>query len=152
MTDDYLVHYGVLGMKWGVRKQRKQAIKSAKKSNRKEIDKINAKYDVKKYGGKKKAITKISNKAELARKARTIAKKGAGILSSSYITTGALHSVWATGAQSSIAWLGFSALSDPLLSIPIAALGTGAAIYASKAKGKTSRSSKKRIQNIKNYT
>ena len=35
MNEDYLIHYGVLGMKWGVRKKRYNFIKSMVKKTTK---------------------------------------------------------------------------------------------------------------------
>lgn len=59
-TDQYLVHYGVLGMKWGVRKDRRKAVKKAK-FEKKVSD--TAKSDLKKSSGNvSKAIKSRENK------------------------------------------------------------------------------------------
>lgn len=59
MSDDYLMHYGVLGMKWGVRKDRS----SKSSSTRKKRSKASADYKEAKTLNKK-GVKKLSN-AEL---------------------------------------------------------------------------------------
>ena len=39
-NDQYLIHYGVLGMRWGVRKDRKAALKSSKQQYKSDVKKI----------------------------------------------------------------------------------------------------------------
>jgi hypothetical protein len=51
--DSYLAHYGVKGMKWGVRKQ------AERNARRKQLSKVNAKYG-KKYTGDKSTISERS--------------------------------------------------------------------------------------------
>ena len=69
-NSQYLIHYGVLGMKWGVRKDRRasrQERKQQKEASKKAAAKSTAKAYTKKYGSKEKAIEQLNKEAKVAK-------------------------------------------------------------------------------------
>ena len=52
-VDDFLAHYGVKGMKWGVRRENKSAVKTARKAGRqKNVANLKSRYTQTKANGK----------------------------------------------------------------------------------------------------
>lgn len=164
-TSDYLVHYGVLGMKWGVRKDRRKAVTSLKKKNTEERKKTasrnRAKIDIAKYGSKSNAVKALSKKADKKANAKTLAKKGAGYTASILSTHGALSLANAQGFASAASLAnslagktllaGGAAMGMPVAAILGAAgLGVGAAVVTSKMKkSKRSKKDQSRIDAVK---
>lgn len=156
MEEEYLLHYGVLGMKWGVRKQRRAAVKAfnkkKKEQNDRAIAKTEAKLNVKKYGSKREAVKKMTRNAETAASARKKVKQGsllaASVLSSS---AGALSLAQAAAAVTWYAGMGITATINPTIPLAYLAVGTASAVAAGKAKKKVSKRANKQIENVKKY-
>lgn len=158
-NSDYLVHYGVLGMKWGVRRDRRKAVSSYKKKTKqqakKALAKKQAKADIAKYGSKSNAIAKLTEKADKKAYAKKIDKAGAALVTS--LLTGA-------GSLKYAAMVGYGLAKVPtaaLLSVTgpwtLASLGLGTAamtsaqiyqIYSS-SKPKRSKKDQARIDAVK---
>lgn len=156
--DNYLYHYGVIGMKWGVQKQRKASIKAAKQKANKKAEiankRIDAKKKVDKYGSKKKAVEKMTSNANKAAEARQVLKQGAGIAAS-------LHSIMeittyanAVAAADIFAKTGFITGASLAGGLPIpvySLMAAGGAAAAVAAKKRVSKRSMKKIANVKKY-
>lgn len=161
MEEDTLIHYGVLGMKWGVRKQKKSS--SLGRQYKKEVKaKKKAKKDISTYGGKKKAIKALNEKADRKAKAKAVAKNIAvkgGAYISSLGSLGQLLSIHGVssipiGASTSAQFMAGLApfLANPLTWV-YGGVGASAAVAATAYKAKKNRSKKdnKRIENVKKY-
>ena len=156
MENDELKHYGVRGMKWGVRKNRynsansyrKKATEQARKDYDDRLSKIQAKTVIKKAGSKQEAIKQVtrSNKIE-----KTL-KKGA--LAATSLVSGAYGSLgvsaiakastdaylFSSGAAAAIWGVKVTALTGGLGAV---AIGTGVAAAKYKTSKLTNRNKKK---------
>lgn len=70
MSEDYLCHYGVLGMKWGVRKNRKKSSFFSRKAKKKQENQNGSKEEIVK--AKKKVKIKDLSDSELQAKVRRL--------------------------------------------------------------------------------
>lgn len=69
MNNDYLIHYGVLGMKWGVRKKRNynKSIRRINERYKKKASKVEAKRNEKNSAKIDKKLAKLDRKKNLAK-------------------------------------------------------------------------------------
>lgn len=140
---DYLVHYGVLGMKWGVRKDRRKAVKETKKKIASEAKKTayrnQAKLDIAKYGSKQNAVKKLSKKADNSATAYNITKRGALLSTSALSALGSYQAAKAFGlykatkAAGGVLMMPYFMTAASLNALPLAALGLSAASIGTAA-------------------
>lgn len=131
------------------RKQQRERINDIKKSEVNDVKRIDAKYAIKKYGGKKEAINAQVKKSNI----RSAVKKGSLYIASIASTTSALNIAMTSGVAKGLAITGKLAvdtmISGPIGAVSLAALGIGSSIAAGKVKSRLTKNERSKIEYIK---